>query len=136
MSLEVQMNETELLAIDAGVRRTIAAYARTVDGRDMAAAARLFTDDARIQVMGEEHVGIAQVRAWLEMLGKSPAGIHLTTNTLVQPRGATEAEAMSDVAFIKQVDGAWKIVVAGSYADRLRREADGWRFVERVITLS
>jgi len=136
MNPAIDLTEQELLAVDAGVRRTIAAYARSVDGRDMEACARLFTDDARIRVMGEEHVGAAQVRAWLEMLAKSPPGIHLTTNTLVHPRGGSEAEAVSDVAFIKQTDGAWRIVVAGRYADRLRREADGWRFVERVISLS
>ena len=43
-------NET---AISVGVQRTISAYARLVDGRDMAGCARLFTDDAQTRTFLE-----------------------------------------------------------------------------------
>ena len=127
---------TDLPAIEAGVARTITRYARTVDGRDMAACAALFTEDARITVMGETHVGSEAIKAWLALLAKSPPGIHLTTNTLVEPAGPGRATATSDVAFIKREEAGWKIVVAGQYSDELVARGDHWLFASRTITLS
>lgn len=119
-----------------GVQRTISAYARLVDGRDMANCAKLFTDDARITIMGEVHEGGVAIRAWLDGLAKSAPGIHLTTNTLVDASGRDEACATSDVAFIKRDETGWKIIVAGQYVDTLRRGSGGWQFTSRTISLS
>lgn len=129
------MNDT-MLKVDAGVRRTIAAYARHVDGRDMDQCASLFAPEARIAVMGESHEGAVAIRAWLNQLARSAPGIHLTTNTLVEMIGEGRASAVSDVAFIKRDDSGWRIVVAGQYADELVESDGRWLFANRTITLS
>jgi ketosteroid isomerase-like protein len=129
------MSDTET-GVVVGVQRTISAYARLVDGRDMAGCARLFTDDARITVMGEVHDGRVAICTWLDGLAKSAPGIHLTTNTLVDSSGGDDARATSDVAFIKRDETGWKILVAGQYVDTLRRGSGGWQFTSRTISLS
>jgi len=130
------MNEHQFSQMCVDVQRMISTYARTMDGRDIPSCAALFAEDAVIEVMGQRHAGLAAIRTWMNELAKTPPGIHLTANTLVQAAGEGEATAVSDVAFIKQVDGAWRILTAGRYEDRLRRTDSEWRFVSRRIVLT
>jgi ketosteroid isomerase-like protein len=130
------MTEQEINQVHAGVQRTIACYARAMDGRDLQSCVALFTEDAVIEVMGQRYAGVGAIRGWMNELAKSPPGIHLTTNTVVQAVSADEATAISDVAFIKRLEGGWQILAAGKYEDQLRRNGSQWQFIKRTIVLT
>jgi ketosteroid isomerase-like protein len=131
----VPMTDEEVLLAEAGVRRAIAQYAAHLDARDRDACLALFADDARFVAMGQEMTGHEDIAGWLVGLPDAPAGIHLTTNTVVTCDCPSAASARSDFALIKNGGAGWHVTVAGRYADRLIRHGGRWLFVSRIIEI-
>jgi ketosteroid isomerase-like protein len=129
------MTDMEMLFAEAGVRRTIAQYAAHLDARDLDACLALFADDARFVAMGQEMAGHGDIAGWLAGLPDAPAGIHLTTNTVIAVESPSTASARSDFALIKKDDAGWRVTIAGRYADRFVRKGGSWLFASRIIDI-
>lgn len=129
------MDDT-LLRTEIGVLRTIASYPRLIDARELDACAALFADDAHLDMLGNVFQGIEAIRPWMETLRKSPPGIHLTTNSLVEHVAPGRAAAVSDVAFIRNGEAGWQIMFAGRYIDEFIDVGDRWLFTSRVFQMA
>lgn len=113
-------------------------YAAVIDGRNWAALAPLFTDDANFEIVGfggsSGPAGIvALVKAVVQPLDVTQ---HVNTNHLVTVRGDdAEHTAYFLAQHVKQgVPGGDQFLIGGRYEDRLRRTPDGWRFTNRLVT--
>ena len=121
------------------IRRTLALYAHRHDGRDADGYADLFASDGCFIGANRQHRGRAAVKAFIaEHYRTQPADRrtkHMCANSLVDVTGDTGAATTDFVAYERLGDGPWQVHTVGQYQDRLIREADMWRFVERrVIT--
>src|SRR4051794_38349550 len=123
------------LLVEAEVRRLISTYALSMDSRDIETCSGLFFDDAVLAVNGEEQVGGAAIRTWMDALAASPPGRHMTANTVVDAVGE-RATATSDLAFLRPADaGGWQVMVSGRYRDVVERRDGRWGFQRRDIDL-
>ena len=114
------MNMTiEQIGADIGVKRLLSLYATYVDSRQLDKALALFAPDALLVLNGEEKQGSSAIKAWIDTLANSPAGIHMTTNTVVTVDSARpdHAQARSDVGYIRKLADGWKVLAAGRYID-------------------
>jgi uncharacterized protein (TIGR02246 family) len=118
------------------IRQLLAAYCQTCDDGRFDDFAQLFAEDAHFIVMGETHVGRAEIQVW--MAGAQPPelrGKHMLSEPAiaVADDGAS-ADVRTDYAFVGKGGGRLTITSAGRYVDRLVRSADGqWRFASREI---
>ena len=122
-------------AAEFGVRRTITRYAHTMDGRKVEENVALYTDDAVLTLNGTPYEGKDAIRGWVLELAKSPAGIHMTGNTIVDVTG-DKASAISDFLYVRKAPDGWKVIAAGRYADTLERRGNDWLFTRRELTVS
>jgi len=112
------------------IRDVLASYCQLCDDGRFAEWAELFTDDARLHVMGTTHHGRAAVRSFIEAAQPPERrGKHLVTNVLVALDG-DRARTWSDYLF---VDRNGTPTSVGRYHDELRREEGRWRFELREI---
>ena len=123
-------------AVDAGVRRTLAAYGQACDDGRFEDFGECFAEDAVVRVLGRELVGRASIRAW--MTAAQPPerrGTHVTVNTVIDDLGDGRASAVSDFLFVARSDDGFAISSTGRYLDELV-EVDGqWLFASREIVL-
>jgi len=119
------------------IRRTLARYAHRHDGRDAEGYADLFTSDGSFAGANAEHRGRAAVRAFIaKHYQTQPANRrtkHLCGNSLIDVDGDSATAITDFVAYERLDDGPWQVHTIGQYRDRLVREADMWRFVERRV---
>jgi hypothetical protein len=115
-----------------GVRAALAAYAHAVDDDRPADVAALFTEDGECLLPGTDVIrGRVALAAWFASV--PAAGRHLVLNTLVSGTDE-EAEARSDLVFVKPGEAGWGVALVGRYADRLRRVDGRWLFTRRELT--
>ncbi|MDY7088802.1 MAG: nuclear transport factor 2 family protein [Actinomycetota bacterium] len=114
-------------------------YALALDRRDWAAIGRLFTDDARIEVVdvgtGEGPDGITElVRAILQPLDASQ---HVNGNHLVAVRGDQATHSSYTIAqHVRHgLPNGDLCLIGARYEDRLLRTPGGWRFAYRRVTV-
>jgi len=123
-------------AVDAAVRRAIAAYTQAMDdGRTDDVIATFCADgSATFPGLGTA-TGHDELRAAYAKAVPQIPQRHLVLNTLITGWDERQAMATSDVVFLVLVDGKWRVQLIGRYDDALRREADGeWRFTRRAAT--
>lgn len=124
----------------------VAAYAITVDARDIDAIVDCFAPDARLEFVSDSLVlhGHDEIRRFYVEAFRRPglsSGVstHVMTNTMIrfdEPLGGT-SEVAGTARLITQAiahlpDGAGQIAVRGLvYTDRCVRTAAGWRFADR-----
>jgi hypothetical protein len=119
-----------------GVRAAIAAYTHALDDGRSDDVVATFVPDGVCDIPGlgtyEGHDALrGAYRSWEPRRPQR----HLVVNTLVTDWSADEAQAVSDVVFVRQGrDGGWAVLQVGRYHDVLRRAGDGWRFVRRSAT--
>jgi uncharacterized protein (TIGR02246 family) len=131
-----------VLEARAEIHELMMAYGATLDRRDFAAFAALWTGDAEyVQGSGPPAKGPAAIRALLEAaFARNPAGVkgpnfHVFFNQAIGPIEADRATAASRGAFVAQgAAGKLEVVVAARYEDLFVRRAGRWRFLRRVIT--
>jgi uncharacterized protein (TIGR02246 family) len=117
------------------VRRTLGEYSQRCDDGRFDEWADLFTEDARLVLMGKVTEGRDAIRKY--MMTVQPAGSrgkHVTSNSLVDVDGES-ATATTDYLFVRPGVEGLAIVAAGRYHDRLVRDGATWRFSEREITM-
>jgi len=134
-SIETRLQRVE---DELAIRRVLVDYAATLDARDYAAYAALFTPDGEWTGGGGTHKGPAAIEALLaKVLG--PAGapnsadFHIISNPQVNVRG-DRATATSRYLFVMRgKDGRPEPSLAGIYTDELARQADGgWKIRRRI----
>ena len=118
-------------AAEFAVRRTITRYAHTMDARQVDENLALYTDDAVLTLNGTPYNGRDAIRGWVMELAKSPAGIHMTGNTI-----GDKAHAVSDFLYVRKSPEGWKVIAAGRYTDTLQKRGSAWLFTRRELTVS
>ena len=129
------MADTTFADVAEGVRATIAAYAQALDdGRTDDVVATFCADGVcDIPGMGTFDGQDAIREAFTGWTPRRPQR-HLVLNTLVTRWSDDEAEAFSDVVFIRNGDVGWAIQLVGRYHDTFHRDGGTWRFHRRVAT--
>ena len=123
-------------AVDASVRRAIAAYTLAMDDGRTDDVVATFCADGAADLPGlGTPTGHDELRAAYARVAPRIPQRHLVLNTLITAWDDTTAAATSDVVFLILLDGSWQTRLVGRYEDTLRREADGvWRFVRRTAS--
>ena len=132
-----QASEPESRPADEhAVQRLMADYCRHVDDGRFADVAGLFVDDGVFEYGADRHTGPAALIAFLEV-SQVPErrGRHSCGYSVIDFDDDGAASAVTDFVFLGRAEGAWFIKFVGRYHDRLRRDADRWRFVERKVVL-
>jgi hypothetical protein len=122
------------------VRRTLHAYCRMLDERDLDGLMRLvyLPDAVDDRKRGEPLAGHGQIRAYFERaFGHVAATAHLLSNMDVRIED-DRAWAYSRVTAYHWMAGGDPVrpadfVLLGSYDDELLRTPDGWRISRRVV---
>jgi ketosteroid isomerase-like protein len=124
------MTEDERRAIEADCERLIKRYVNLGDAGDWPAVAALYTADARFARPSQPGVFIEGREAILaSFLARPPREQrHVVANVVVDVDDADHARAFS-VIVLYQGDTA---PLVGTFADKLVRTGEGWRFAERV----
>ena len=124
------MTEDERRAIEADCERLIKLYVNLNDAQDWPAVAALYTEDARFARPSQPGVFVEGRAAILANFLARPARAqrHVIANVVVDVEDADHARAFS-VIVLYQSDTA---PLVGTFADRLVRTSEGWRFAERV----
>ena len=135
------MTDEERRAIEADCERLIKHYVNLNDAQDWPAVATLYTEDAvfRRPSGGEPIVGRPAILA--SFLARPPrVQRHVIANVVVEVDDADHARAFCAI-LLYQGDPASagelpeisaNSPLVGTFADRLVRTAEGWRFAERV----
>jgi 3-phenylpropionate/cinnamic acid dioxygenase small subunit len=140
------MSDTRLLADRLAIQDLAADYARAVDRRDYRAFARIFTRDGRVAVyygdpavvaLTHEMRGVDQIEKGMRNIEQYRRTTHFVGNQTVALDGdSATAETYCLAHHLHPVDGRWSnFIMSIRYADRCVREAAGWRFAERVLTV-
>lgn len=117
------------------IGRTLAEYCQLLDDGRFDQWADLFTEDARLVLLGRVTTGRHAIRDYMMgVQSEGSRGLHMTANILVDADGDT-ATATTDYMFVRPSGGGLAIIAAGHYYDRLVRGGTRWRFSEREITL-
>jgi uncharacterized protein (TIGR02246 family) len=117
------------------IRRTLAEYCQLLDDGRFDQWAELFTEDARLVLLGRVTTGRGAILDYMK--GVQPdgsRGLHMTANSVVDADGDS-ATATTDYMFVRHDGGGLHIIAAGHYHDRLVRDSTRWRFSERKITM-
>ena len=139
------MTEDERRAIEIDCERLIKLYVNLNDAQDWPAVAALYTEDARFARPSQPGVFIEGREAILASFLARPARAqrHVIANTVVDVEDANHARAFS-VIVLYQGDVAEpgelptmsaNSPLVGTFADKLVRTRDGWRFAERLGAL-
>jgi len=136
------MTDDERRAIEADCARMIKHYVNLNDAQDWPAVAALYTEDARFARPSQPGVFVEGREAILASFLARPARAqrHVIANVVVDVEDADHARAFSVIVLYMgdaAEDGGLPVQDAkspliGTFADRLVRTRDGWRFAERV----
>jgi ketosteroid isomerase-like protein len=119
-----------ILMAERACEALIIEYAALNDACGWDALAALYLEDGRMSRPSAPDAFIEGRAAILAAFMSRPARAsrHICANIRVTFDGPDEAAATSQVLLFTAPD---KSPLVGTYRDRLRRTADGWRFVER-----
>ena len=121
--------------VEEAIRRTIGGYCQRLDDGRFDEWAELFTEDARLVLMGRVTTGRDAIRRYMETVQPDGSrGMHVTTNSLIDVDGDA-ATAATDYLFVRPAPEGMAIIAAGRYLDELVRDGTGWRFRVRTITM-
>ena len=133
------MSDNHRLADRQEIADLLAEYCRALDLMDLAAIARLFTEDCRVEYGPEERMqsrGSGGVAKSLERMWRWSRTSHHLSNIQVAFEDADNARSLSYVlAWHERPDGSTATVM-GQYHDRLRRTRDGWRIAWRRMEMN
>jgi uncharacterized protein (TIGR02246 family) len=120
------------------IQELTARYNRAADDGDADALVAVFTPDGAMTMSsaGQQRAfrGAEELHA---MLGDRPPGItvHATTDSIVEIDGDTARQHCTLLLIRRLHDEGKASFRTGRYEDRLVRTADGWRFVDRAVTI-
>lgn len=114
-------------------------YATAVDTRDWDLYKTVFTSDAFIDYTSSGGIRgtLDDVAKWMaDALSMFSMSQHLVANRAIRIEGdtATSRSYFYNPMATTRPDGSQELMfVGGYYRDRLRRTAEGWRIVERIL---
>jgi 3-phenylpropionate/cinnamic acid dioxygenase small subunit len=113
------------------IRRTLARFCHFTDTGAFDAWVRLFVHDGCFAMMGQEHRGPEELRAFIEE-DQPPErrGMHLTTDSLIEIADG-EARASSNFIFVAAGKTTNIVVATGRYHDILVPAGEEWLFARR-----
>ena len=121
----------DAIADELAIRQRVAAYSDAVNRRDAEAWGDCWTEDAVWKILGMAPEGReAIVGFWTNVMAGFPFVVQMPSECLVQVDGDTATVRAYLTETLKGADGT-RMLTLGVYHDKLRREADGWRFSER-----
>jgi ketosteroid isomerase-like protein len=112
-------------------------YATAADTRDTQLLASCFTEDVRADygaAIGRFEGRDALVGHLETMLGACGPTLHYISNIVVTGVGNEARSRCYTHAVVRIAGVEAPIRTAGTYDDRLRREADGWRITDRTYS--
>ena len=120
----------------AGVGAALAAYAQALDDGRTDDVLATFCADGSVELPGMgRHEGHEALRAaYAGWVPRQPQR-HLVFNTHVTAWDDHEASATSDLVFLLQHEGRWRIHSVGRYTDVLHNDGGTWRFHRRTADL-
>lgn len=119
------------IADELAIRNLVARYSDAVNRRDAEAWGNCWTEDAVWKIMGMAPEGRETiVGLWSQFMGGFPFVVQMPSECLITLNGdeATVRAYLTETG--KGPDGSGMLTL-GVYHDRVRREADAWRFTER-----
>jgi len=135
------MDEATRRAIEWDCTKLINRYTLLNDAADWDAVAGLYTEDGRMARPSAPDQPVIGRETILAAFKSRPARAarHVVSNVVVDVVSETEATAMSIIVLYQGSAGENgglpvrdpKGPLIGTYTDRLRKTADGWRFAER-----
>jgi hypothetical protein len=119
----------------AGIRATIAAYARALDDAEPDELAATFCRDGVLVLYGADVItGRSAILAKFSEPTKPGVSRHVVVNTHVTAWSDIEAEGISDVAVIgRNGDSGWTVRSVGRYVDTFHRANGVWLFHSRTL---
>ncbi|MES2261793.1 MAG: nuclear transport factor 2 family protein [Pseudomonadota bacterium] len=117
--------------------RLVVAYGYLNDGRNFDALAELFTEDAvlyRPAAPERAVVGRAAILAAFQARPAELATFHVCSDILIDVESEEYATGRSRILLLSTARGDETVKVPalpGTFCDRFRRTADGWKFSER-----
>jgi 3-phenylpropionate/cinnamic acid dioxygenase small subunit len=123
----------------AAIGDLFARYMWALDNGDVEALVGCFTEDgALVSPAVGEHRGHAAIRAFAERFaayrGNGAQLRHMISNLLIETDG-NSGDARCYLAVFETRGGRSRLLGPGHYACRLRRDAVGWRFENRVVVM-
>jgi 3-phenylpropionate/cinnamic acid dioxygenase small subunit len=123
------------MTVEEKIRYTLAEYCHRTDSGDFDGWVKLFAEDGRFRLFGNDIVGPAALRAFIEQDQRPELrGLHLTTDSAITLQG-DHAEVRSNFIFIAGGEQAGVVVTAGRYLDLLVPRGDAWLFKLREAEL-
>lgn len=119
------------------IRTLTARYNLAADSRDLDGYAACFVDGGDGGAF--EMVGLARLegRSALQAMiaGLDFPTLHVTADAVIDVEGDEATQRCAFMLFARRADtNSMVVLTTARYTDRLRRTADGWRFVERLAT--
>ncbi len=140
------MTPDDARAIEADCTRLIHRYANLTDAHDWAAIVALYTEDGLMTRPTAPDAPIVGRKALMDAFTARPPRIsqHVCANVVVDVISETEAAAFSVILLFAGTaadDGGLPVKgeggpLVGTYKDKFRKTAEGWRFAERRGALS
>jgi 3-phenylpropionate/cinnamic acid dioxygenase small subunit len=117
------------------IMRTLGEYSLLCDDGRFDEWGELFTEDARLELMGQVKTGRQAIVTYMRSVQPAGSrGIHMISGPLVEVDGSS-ASASTNYLFVRPTADGMAIVAAGRYYDQLVRDSRRWRFAERKITI-
>lgn len=126
---------------EAACRALVEAYAYHRDRLDADAAASLFTEHARLDIMGEQFKGREAIRQRLLAARGGPLTRHMLSTVHIQQTGPQQARGVSYVTIYQAPPAAQRpqaqaraqaeVRIIGEYHDGFELTADGWKIADR-----
>ena len=138
------MTEDERRAIEADCERLIKRYVNLNDAQDWPAVAALYTEDAVFRRPSGGDAIVGREAILVSLLARPPrVQRHVIANVVVDVEDEDHARAFSVIVLYQgdpAPDGGLPAMSAnsplvGTFADKLVRTRDGWRFAERLGAL-
>lgn len=138
------MDDLARLAHERACERLIHGFARALDRYDYDTALRFWAEDGVLALPGQDHVGHAALRDWMNRREKDMICRHVVTNLLVDVQDDRSATATA-LCSTWRVRG-WRGREPGpmmppayvvDYTDSFTRHpVRGWLFARRVVTVA
>ncbi|MGE0222092.1 MAG: nuclear transport factor 2 family protein [Acetobacteraceae bacterium] len=115
------------------IRELLHQYCFCMDEGRFEELGRLFAPDGEWIAPYRQARGPADITAWLmQSVPATPRRMHYVMNSIIRVDGATAQARSNYLVVVEGADGPFASV-CGTYADRLVKRADGWRFQRREL---
>ena len=129
-------HELDAAAIKSACKDLVLDYAYYRDRPDPEGVAAVFTEDAKLEVLGQTFIGRDKIQARIEAGRGGPVFRHMMSTIRIFPENQNQASGVSYVTVYSAPPGEGprsisNVAAVGEYHDRFVRTEDGWKIAER-----